>query len=144
MSHYWFRCVLSERHSPFINYLGLLKWIFKNHLFYLVPSHASLYNFILYSPSNFSAMSLLSTSSKTSASLPTVATLPSCCFHANKMANTLSRFLLYSSPIFCNFACEIRSLCPTSYQQFPTSSLISESCISSTTLFLGSDVAEKY
>ena len=143
MSHYWFRCVLSERHSPFINYLGLLKWIFKNHLFYLVPSHASLYNFILYSPSNFSAMSLLPTFSKTSASLPTVASLPSCLFHSIKRSYALSPFLLFSSPIFCTLADEIGSFCPTLYQQFPTSSLILESCISLTTLFLGSDVAEK-
>ena len=143
MSHYWSRCVLSERHSPFINYLGLLKWIFKNHLFYLVPSHASLYNFILYSPSNVSAMSLLPTFSKTSASLPTVASLPFCRFHANKRAYALSTFFLFSSPIFCTSAGEIGSFCPTLYQQVPTSSLISESCVFPTTLFLGSDVAEK-
>ena len=144
MSHYWLRCVLSKRPLRLINYLGLLKWIFKNHLFYSVPSHASICNFILYSPSNFSAMSFLPTFSKTSASSPTVASLPLPRFHAIKISRAFCLFSFLSSLTFCNLDPEIPSFNPTSYQQFPTSSLISQSCISVTfSLFLGSDDAEK-
>ena len=87
-------------------------------------------------------MSFLSSFSKTSASLPTVALRPSFHFHRIKMARAFSLFPVYSTSIFSSLAAEIPSLSPTSYQQFPTSSLISVSCISVTAAFLGSDVAE--
>ena len=83
-------------------------------------------------------MLLLPTLFKTSARRPTVALLPSCCFHKIRRAFALSRLFLYSSSRLWIFDALMSNFGPTSRQQVPTSSLMSDSCSSVTTTFLGS------
>ena len=90
-----------------------------------------------YSPSSFSAILLLPIFSKTSARWPTVAFFPSFCFHTIKRACALCQLPLFSSSILWIFDPAILSLGPSSRQQVPTSSLISATCFSVTTSFLG-------
>ena len=88
-------------------------------------------------------MLLFPTLSKTSARWPTVALLPSCCFHEIKRAFALSRLVLYSSSRLWIFDAEMSRFEPTTRQQVPTSSLMSESCNSVTSSFLGSGIVPK-
>ena len=88
-------------------------------------------------------MLLFPTLSKTSARWPTVALLPSCCFHEIKRAFALSRLVLYSSSRLWIFDAEMNRFEPTTRQQVPTSSLMSESCNSVTSSFLGSGIVPK-
>ena len=85
-------------------------------------------------------MLLFPTLSKTSARWPNVALLPSCCFHEIKRAFALSRLVLYSSSRLWIFDAEMSRFEPTTRQQVPTSSLMSESCNSVTSSFLGSGI----
>ena len=89
------------------------------------------------SPSSFSAMLLLPIFSKTSERWPTVAFFPSFCFHTIKRACALCQLPLFSSSILCIFDSAILSLGPSWRQQVPTASLISATCFSETTSFLG-------
>ena len=94
-----------------------------------------------HSPRSFSAILFLPILSKASARCPASAPLPTCSFHTIRSALALSRLWLYSSSRLRIFAAAILSFGPNSRQQVPTSSLMSDSCNSVTTDFLGSLVS---
>ena len=94
-----------------------------------------------HSPSSFSAILFLPILSKASARCPARAPLPTCSFHMIRSWLALSRLWLYSSSRFRIFDAAILSFGPNSRQQVPTSSLMSDSCNSVTTDFLGSIVS---